>query len=209
MTSSRTTVGSVDTERTPRRRLSCVTPRMTRADDRRRPARRYSRKRPARRYSKVPTPTCETTPSSTGAWRRQRCARWNARGRWRGRSRGAPRNPGETRRRSGDGVAARVAARSARDAALALGARLDEMATAGGSIRRGTGVPGEGREVEGGSDGSDGSDGRRTRAATGGGTPARGRRRRRFVASRSATRRTASRSRRRARRRCVLRDARA
>ena len=63
--------------------------------------------------------------------------------------------------------AARVAARSARDAALALGARLDEMATAGGSIRRGTGVPGEGREVEGGSDGSDGSDGRRTRARDG------------------------------------------
>jgi hypothetical protein len=40
-------------------------------------------------------------------------------------------------------AAARVAARSARDAALALGARLDEMAAAGGAIRRQGGARGE------------------------------------------------------------------
>ena len=50
-------------------------------------------------------------------------------------------------------AAARVAARSARDAALALGARLDEMAAAGGSIPREGGARGEVGEVEGGRDG--------------------------------------------------------
>lgn len=47
-------------------------------------------------------------------------------------------------------AAARVAARSARDAALALGARLDEMAAAGGAIRREGGEVGEVGEVVGG-----------------------------------------------------------
>ena len=50
-------------------------------------------------------------------------------------------------------AAARVAARSARDAALALGARLEEMAAPGGAVQGEGGARGEVGEVLGGGDG--------------------------------------------------------
>ena len=153
MTSSRTTVGSVDTEPDPAEATDGVAPPMTRANDRRRPARRTERARGG----------VGTHPHARR--RRHRLGRGDG-----GDARGGTREddgegaradrratPRGTRRRSGDGVGG--ARRRSLGEGRRVGARRAFRRDGDGQRidPEGTGVPGEGREVEGGMTGATGA----------------------------------------------------